>query len=191
MTPRLSDAELVTLATMQAILGSATEAEWLRQARAHPSHVFPYLPRQPGYNKRQGRWSDAKRQPDPGRHHLGVERRRRGRGLHPGGMPPHPRDRQTLRPGRQGRLRLLRPLQPLLLGPRLHLVGILQGLPIAFVLTGAKADERETLLDLLAAGCEPLRERPRQSLIGDQSYFGPSLRRRTVRAWSPVAAACP
>ena len=31
----------------------------------------------------------------------------------------------------------------------------------AFALTGAKADERETLLDLLAAECELLRERPR------------------------------
>ncbi|GAA3476194.1 hypothetical protein GCM10018966_007210 [Streptomyces yanii] len=38
-------------------------------------------------------------------------------------------------------------------GLRLHLVCTLQGLPIAFVLTGAKADERETLLDLLAAEC--------------------------------------
>lgn len=32
-------------------------------------------------------------------------------------------------------------------GLRLHLVCTLQGVPIAFALTGAKADERETLLD--------------------------------------------
>src|SRR5450631_1871801 len=43
--PRLSDAELVTLAVMQALLGFSSEARWLR-------HLFPYLPQQPGYNKR-------------------------------------------------------------------------------------------------------------------------------------------
>jgi hypothetical protein len=52
MTPRLSDAELVTLATMQALLGYTSEAEWLRHVRAHLRHLFPYLPHQPGYNKR-------------------------------------------------------------------------------------------------------------------------------------------
>ncbi len=36
-------------------------------------------------------------------------------------------------------------------GLRLHLVCTLQGPPVAFALTGAKADERETLLDLLDA----------------------------------------
>jgi hypothetical protein len=35
-----------------------------------------------------------------------------------------------------------------LLGLRLHLVCTVHGLPIAFALTGAKADERETLLGM-------------------------------------------
>jgi hypothetical protein len=35
ITPQLSDAELVTLSMMQAILGFASEARWLRHARAH------------------------------------------------------------------------------------------------------------------------------------------------------------
>jgi hypothetical protein len=52
ITPRLSDAGLVTLATMQAIPGYTSEARWLRHARAHLRHLFPYLPQQPGYNKR-------------------------------------------------------------------------------------------------------------------------------------------
>jgi len=52
ITPRLSDAELVTLATMQAIPGCTSEAKWLRQARAHLRHLFPCLPEQPGCNKR-------------------------------------------------------------------------------------------------------------------------------------------
>jgi hypothetical protein len=52
IAPQLSDAELVTLAMMQAMLGFASEARWLRHARSHLRHLFPYLPKQPGYNKR-------------------------------------------------------------------------------------------------------------------------------------------
>ena len=52
ITPQLSDAELVILAMMQAILGFTSEARWLRHAHAHLRHLFPYLPKQPGYNKR-------------------------------------------------------------------------------------------------------------------------------------------
>jgi hypothetical protein len=50
--PKLSDAELVTPAMMQALSGFTSEARWLRHARAHLRHLFPYLPQQPGYNKR-------------------------------------------------------------------------------------------------------------------------------------------
>src|SRR6266704_3189157 len=50
IAPKLSDAELVTLAVMQALLGFPSEARWLRYARAHLGHLFPYLPKQPGYN---------------------------------------------------------------------------------------------------------------------------------------------
>lgn len=49
---QLSDAELVTLAMMQAVLGFTSEARWLRHAHAHLRHLFPYLPKQPGYHKR-------------------------------------------------------------------------------------------------------------------------------------------
>src|SRR4051812_6169137 len=52
IAPQLSDAELVTLAMMQAMLGFTSVARWLRHARAHLRHLFPYLPQQPGYNKR-------------------------------------------------------------------------------------------------------------------------------------------
>jgi hypothetical protein len=51
IAPRLTDAELVTLAMMQAMLGFTSEAKWLRHSRAHLQRLFPYLPKQPGYNK--------------------------------------------------------------------------------------------------------------------------------------------
>ena len=50
--PKLSDAELVTLAVMQALLGFCSEARWLRYASRHLRPLFPYLPGQSGYNKR-------------------------------------------------------------------------------------------------------------------------------------------
>lgn len=37
---------------MQALPDFASEARWLRYARDHLRHLFPYLPQQPGYNKR-------------------------------------------------------------------------------------------------------------------------------------------
>ncbi|MFB9531787.1 hypothetical protein ACFFRN_34740 [Nonomuraea roseola] len=52
IAPQLSDAELVTLAMMQAMLGFTSEARWLRHAHTHLRRLFPYLPQQPGYNKR-------------------------------------------------------------------------------------------------------------------------------------------
>lgn len=57
-------------------------------------------------------------------------------------------------------------------GLRLHLVCTLRGLPVIFTLTGAKADERETLLDLLAVDPQLIGERPGQTLIGDKNHFG-------------------
>jgi hypothetical protein len=43
IAPGLSDAEALTLAVLQALLGYASEARWLRHARAHLRHLFPYL----------------------------------------------------------------------------------------------------------------------------------------------------
>jgi hypothetical protein len=151
ITPRLSDAELVTLATMQAILGYTSEAKWLRHARAHLRHLFPYLPQQPGYNKRLRKaaglmrsvnrilatttsvWSDDVWVVDStpvecGRSRETVKRSDLAGWAEYGYCASHSR---------------------FFWGLRLHLVCTLQGLPIAFALTGAKADERETLLDLL------------------------------------------
>lgn len=61
IAPQLSDAELVTLAMMQAMLGLTSEARWLRHAHAHLRYLFPYLPQQPGYNKRLRKSADLVR----------------------------------------------------------------------------------------------------------------------------------
>jgi Transposase DDE domain len=58
------------------------------------------------------------------------------------------------------------------LGLRLHLLCAPSGLPVAFALTGAKADERQTLLGMFAADPALLASRPRQTLIADKNYYG-------------------
>ncbi|MFI1336820.1 IS982 family transposase [Streptomyces sp. NPDC020845] len=50
--PKLTDAELVTLAVAQALLGFHSETRWLRYATTHLASMFPYPPQQSGYNKR-------------------------------------------------------------------------------------------------------------------------------------------
>ncbi|HWS32792.1 MAG TPA: hypothetical protein VN408_08610 [Actinoplanes sp.] len=49
--PRLSDAELITMAVAQALLAIRSEARWLRCLPRHLPGAFPYLPGQSGYNK--------------------------------------------------------------------------------------------------------------------------------------------
>ena len=50
--PKLTDAELLTLAVAQVLLGVRSEARWLRFVPRHLPGAFPYLPGQSGYNKR-------------------------------------------------------------------------------------------------------------------------------------------
>ena len=50
--PRITDAELITLAIAQVFLGLPNDRQFLALARYRLGHLFPYLPKQPGYNKR-------------------------------------------------------------------------------------------------------------------------------------------
>lgn len=50
--PRITDAELIALAVAQILLQCHSERRFLRLARGRLSHLFPYIPKQPGYNKR-------------------------------------------------------------------------------------------------------------------------------------------
>ena len=49
---KLSDAELVTLAVLQALLRFTSEARFIRYAQIHLRPWFPYVPARSGYNKR-------------------------------------------------------------------------------------------------------------------------------------------
>jgi hypothetical protein len=50
--PRITDAELVCLAVAQVLLDCPGDRRFLALARWRLGHLFPYLPKQPGYNKR-------------------------------------------------------------------------------------------------------------------------------------------
>jgi hypothetical protein len=49
---RLTDAELACLAVAQVLPGARSEHHWLRMCYGRLGHLFPYLPKQPGYHKR-------------------------------------------------------------------------------------------------------------------------------------------
>jgi hypothetical protein len=172
--PRISDAEMVTLAVLQALLGFTSEARWLRFARDHLRHLFPYLPKQPGYNKRLRKlagtirwlvgalardttlWTDDVWVVDSTPVECGRSRETARRSdlagwAEYGYCASHSR---------------------YFWGLRLHLLCTLHGLPVGFALTGAKADERDTLLGILAADPELAALLPGQTLIGDKNYFG-------------------
>jgi hypothetical protein len=50
--PQITDAELVCLAVAQILLDCPSERRFLRFALPRLGRLFPYLPKQPGYNKR-------------------------------------------------------------------------------------------------------------------------------------------
>jgi hypothetical protein len=52
ITPQINDAEVITLAVLQALLRFTSEARWLRHAHLRLRHLFRYLPQQSGYIKR-------------------------------------------------------------------------------------------------------------------------------------------
>jgi len=57
--PKITDAELISLAIAQIFLDCPSERRFLRFARSRLGHLFPYIPQQPGYNKRLRRLAPA------------------------------------------------------------------------------------------------------------------------------------
>ncbi|MEV0391482.1 IS982 family transposase [Nonomuraea sp. NPDC050643] len=179
IAPTLSDAELVTLAVLSALLGFHRERRWLRYAHAELHGMFPYLPQQSGYGKRLRKsvalvmavirvlacdtslWSDDVWVADSTPVECGrsVETARRSRlagWAEYGYCASHSR---------------------YFWGLRLHLVCTLGGLPVLFALSGAKADERQVLLDMLATAPRVPAEHPDQTIIADRQYYGRAFER--------------
>lgn len=174
--PRISDAEVLTMAVMQALLGFTSEARWLRYARKHLSAMFPYPPGQSGYNKRLRKlaptmswlvnrlaaatsvadddvWLVDSTPVECARSRETTARSDLAGWAEYGYCASHSR---------------------FFWGLRLHLITTVHGLPVGWALTGAKADERAALNDILAARPAPaaVQAGGRQILIADKNYFG-------------------
>jgi hypothetical protein len=170
----LSDAELLTMAVMSALLGFTSERRWLRYADKELAGMFPRTIGQSGWNKRVRKafflfirvirmlamdtslWSDDVWVVDSAPVQCGCSRETVRRSdaagwAEYGYCASHSR---------------------YFWGLRLHLVCTLTGLPVMFALAGAKADERETLLGMLGAARDVTAAHPGQVIIGDKNYFG-------------------
>jgi hypothetical protein len=170
----LSDAEVLTMTVMSALLGFTSERRWLRYAERELAGMFPRRIGQSGWNKRVRKafflfirvirmlamdtslWSDDVWVVDSTPVQCGCSRETVKRSdaagwAEYGYCASHSR---------------------YFWGLRLHLVCTLSGLPVLFALAGAKADERETLLGMLEAGGDVVDAHPGQVLIGDKNYFG-------------------
>ena len=180
IVPKLSDAELLTLAVMQVLLGHANETGWLRYASRHLSHLFPYLPGQAGYNKRLRKsatqlramirvlaedtdvWADDTWLIDStpiecGRSRTTTQRSNLAGWAGYGRCPSHSR---------------------WFWGLRLHLVCTPTGLPITFALASPKVDERDVAIDLLDSEPGLLAGRYAQTIIADKGYAWREFERR-------------
>ena len=172
--PTVSDAELIVMSVMGALLGCSSERKWLRKAKKEYRGMFPRQLGQSGYNKRLRKmpvlvmhvirmlgmdtslWTDDVWVVDSTPVPCGCSRETVTRSdaagfAEYGYCASHSR---------------------YFWGLRLHLVCTLHGLPVMFALSGAKGDERETLIGMLENDAGLVAERPGQTLIGDKNYFG-------------------
>jgi Transposase DDE domain len=170
----VSDAELLTMTVMSALLGFTSERRWLRYVNTDLAAMFPRPIGQSGYNKRVRKsfflfirvirmlamdttlWSDDVWVVDSTPVQCGCSRETVTRSdaagwAEYGYCASHSR---------------------YFWGLRLHLVCTLHGLPVMFALAGAKADEREVLLGMLENAAGIVDARPGQVLMGDKNYFG-------------------
>jgi Transposase DDE domain len=169
----LTDAEVVTLAVAQAMMGIPSDERFLAAARTRLSHLFPVLPQRPGYHKRRQRLSDTIEaliavfaRDSPGFHDdlvlvdstpiecaRSIETTRRSQladAADYGYSAAHSR---------------------YFWGFRLHGLFALDGTPRALKLTSPKTPEREVCLQLLA---RLERDQP-VTVIGDKGYAGSEL----------------
>ncbi|GAC58120.1 putative transposase [Gordonia hirsuta DSM 44140 = NBRC 16056] len=174
-TARISDAELLTVATMQALLGYTSERRWLRFAHRNLRPLFPALPQQPGYNKRLRALAPT----------MAWKTRTLATLTSVGdddvwvadSTPvewPVPRDRTAFGTGRMGRVRLLRLTLPLLLGlasaPAHHRPRRPCGLDPHR--SQSRRTSRPTRHSHRTTGLADLVEANRPTIIADKGYYG-------------------
>jgi hypothetical protein len=170
--PRLTDAELITLAVAQALLGFHSESRWLRYARVHLSAMFPYIPKQPGWNKRlraalplvkkvirllavdtdfwfDNQWIVDSTPVECGRSRPTAKRSAMAGWAGYGYCASHSR---------------------FFWGLRLYLVCAPTGMPILWALANPKMDEREVLQAMLDVDEALVAERPGLLLISDKGF---------------------
>ncbi len=170
IAPKLSDAELVTMAVVQSLLGFTSEARFLRHARKHLRTFFPYVPGQSGYNKRL-RKSEGQ---------LRALIRVLAADTDLFGDDTWVIDSTPVECGRSRETAKRSDLvgfagygycashSRYFWGLRLHLVCTPAGLPVTFALANAKTDEREVARDLFEM--EPGLVRPGQVILADKGY---------------------
>lgn len=170
IVPKITDAEVITLAVMQVLLQFTNETRWLRFAHKNLKDDFPHLPHQSGYNKRVRKlartmsllipalaaqtsvyfddvWVADSTPVECGKSRETTRRSDLAGWAEYGYCASHSR---------------------YFWGLRLHLVATVQGLPVGFALTGAKTVERDALDAILAR----LPSRTGVTIFADKNYYG-------------------
>ena len=151
--PRITDAELICLAVAQVLLGLPQRAALpARSRRWRLGHLFPYLPKQPGYNKRLRALAPqiARVLNLLARQLAVVVRRPPAARLHAGAVRQLARDRQALGASpATPPTATARSHSRYFWGFRLYLLCAPDGMPIAFELAPANAPEREVAAEML------------------------------------------
>src|SRR5664279_3329115 len=172
IAPQLSDAELLTMAVIQALLGFTSETRFLRFAHEHLRGFFPYLPHQSGYNKRL-RKSQAQ---------LNALIRVLGQDTDLWDDDTWVIDSTPVECGRSVPTARRSDLAGFagygycashtryFWGLRLHLVCTPAGLPVTFALANPKADERDVAIDMLDHDPTQFNGRSVQTVIADKGY---------------------
>ena len=161
---------------IQALLGYTSEARFIRHARTHLRGLFPYLPQRPAYNKRL-RNAAATMQ------HIIAALARDCPSFHDDvwlvdSTPVEcGRSRETVKRSDMAGYATYgycASHSRFFWGLRLHLIATPTGLPVAYALTGAKTDERDTALAMIHLD-PALADRPGQVLIADKGYRSASF----------------
>jgi hypothetical protein len=167
---RVTDAEVVTLCVAQAIMGIPSDRRFLAVAAKRLPHLFPRLPKQPGYFKRRRKLADTLEwlmgmfaSESPGFHDdlLLID-----------STPVEcARSRETAKRSALGDAAdygYCASHSRFFWGFRLHAIFAPDGTPRALELASPKLDEREVGLVLL----ERCRRRGGETLLGDKGYAG-------------------